>query len=272
MIRFPNAKINLGLSVVRKREDGYHDLETVFYPVGLKDALEVVPNEEGACRLFISGIQVADDPEKNLVVKAYRKLQERYGIPGVDIYLYKHIPFGAGLGGGSSDASFMLLMLKDLFSLPVSEDEIEEIAASLGADCPFFCRNIPVFAAGTGNLFTPVTVSLKGYRMVIVKPATGVSTKEAFGEIKPVHPEISVREIVKRPIEAWKELLKNDFEETVFPLHPEIAAIKEKLYESGAVYASMSGSGSSVFGIFKEEVSLLNCFPDCFVWQGECEI
>lgn len=272
MILFPNAKINLGLSVVRKREDGYHDLETVFYPVGIKDILEVVPDEEGDCELTITGIPVSGDPEKNLVVKAYRLLQARFNLPGVRIFLHKQIPFGAGLGGGSADAAFMLLLLQDLFRLSLSDDELEAIAGTLGADCPFFCRNTPVYAEGTGDQFTPVDLSLKGLHLVLVKPATGVSTKDAFGNIHPAAPEINVREIIERPVEAWKDLLKNDFEKTVFPLYPEISRIKEELYEAGALYASMSGSGSTVFGIFREAPELGNRFSDCFVWQGPCEV
>lgn len=272
MIKFPNAKINLGLSVVAKRNDGYHDLETIFYPVGIKDALEVVPNDNNTCNLHISGIQVDGNPESNLVVKAYRLLQERFQLPGVDIYLHKQIPFGAGMGGGSADAAFMIQMLRDLFSLPLSDEEVEHTAARLGADCPFFCRNVPVYAEGTGNIFSPVSVSLKGYRLVVVKPPKGVSTKDAFGKIVPQQPLLSVKEIVGRPVEEWRGLLRNDFETTVFPLYPEIKAIKDRLYESGAIYASMSGSGSSVFGIFREEPSLGDAFPGCFIWQGICEI
>ena len=272
MITFPNAKINLGLSVIAKRADGYHDLETVFYPIGIKDALEIIVREEPGCSLFITGIPVAGDQEDNLVVKAYRKLSERFNLPGINIYLHKHIPFGAGMGGGSADAAFMVKMLNDYFSLGLSPAEIENAAGELGADCPFFCRNTPVFAEGTGNLFSPVDFSLKGYFLVVVKPPVSVSTKDAFGGIQPSLPENHVREIVSTlPVTEWKKVLKNDFEVTVFKLYPELAQLKTQLYESGALYASMSGSGSALFGIFDQPTDLSARFAGCFVWEGACE-
>ncbi|MEG1586566.1 MAG: 4-(cytidine 5'-diphospho)-2-C-methyl-D-erythritol kinase, partial [Bacteroidales bacterium] len=222
--------------------------------------------------LFVSGIQVTGDQEDNLVVKAYRKLQSQYNLPGIDVYLHKHIPFGAGMGGGSADAAFMLKMLKDYFGLSVSAEELEVLAGELGADCPFFCRNKPVFATGTGNVFSPVRFSLKGYHLVIVKPAVSVSTKEAFSGITPVCPQQSVRDIIEKlPIQDWKACLKNDFEKTVFKHHPELERIKNLLYGQGAVYASMSGSGSALFGIFNQEINAKSLFPDCFVWEGPCE-
>lgn len=272
MITFPNAKINLGLSVVAKRADGYHDLETVFYPVGIKDALEITEREEPGCTLYVSGIQVTGNQEDNLVVKAYRKLEKTYALKGVNIYLHKHIPFGAGMGGGSADAAFMLKLLNDLFGIGLSLSDLERFAGELGADCPFFCRNVPVFAEGTGNLFSEIEFSLKGYYLAIVKPPVGVSTKDAFGGIVPHKPLHSVRETVAtKPVESWKGLLENDFEHTVFPLYPELGRIKDQLYKSGALYASMSGSGSSLFGIFATEPDLKGLFPDCFVWTGACE-
>ena len=275
MIIFPNAKINLGLSVIRKREDGYHDLETVFYPVGLSDILEVLPNETGECRLFNHGAILDCNDDDNLVVKAYKAVKQRYDIPGVDIHLKKLIPSGAGLGGGSSDASFTIIALNNLFSLSIPEDEMIAIASTLGADCPFFCVNKPVYAQGTGNLFTNVNCDLSDYRLVIVKPDVFVSTKDAFADIKPSQPELSVKEIVEKyPVEQWKDLLKNDFETTVFKKHPSIAVIKDSLYELGALYASMSGSGSSLFGIFPQEINLSESelkgiFSDSFVWIEE---
>ncbi|MEG2945552.1 MAG: 4-(cytidine 5'-diphospho)-2-C-methyl-D-erythritol kinase [Bacteroidales bacterium] len=272
MITFPNAKINLGLSVVAKRPDGYHNLETVFYPVGIKDALEVIERPKPGCTLHISGIPVTDNQDDNLVVKAYRKLAERYPLKGVDIYLHKHIPFGAGMGGGSADAAFMLRLLNDQFELNIPGSELEAIAAELGADCPFFCRNRPVFAAGTGNLFSEVSFSMKGYFLVVVKPEVSVSTKDAFGGIVPCKPLFAVKEIVEtKPVSEWREYLVNDFERTVFSIYPQLGAIKAKLYEAGAVYASMSGSGSSLFGIFDHEPDVAALFPGCFVWTGACE-
>jgi len=256
MLCFPNAKINLGLNVVSKRPDGYHNIETVFYPISIKDALEVVPatGKKGIFRQ--SGILLDGNPEQNLVLKAYSILKKEYALPEIDIYLRKNIPFGAGLGGGSSDAAFMLKLLNNIYELHIPEIKLEEFASQLGADCPFFIRNKPVFATGTGNVFTPVDLSLKGYFTVLVKPDIHVSTKEAYEFIKPNLPAVSLKEIIKNPPETWKDAVVNDFESSVFVKYPAISDIKEKLYGFGAVYASMSGSGSSVFGIFKEEKDL----------------
>ncbi len=256
MLCFPNAKINLGLNIVSKRPDGYHNLETIFYPVAIKDALEVVPaaGEKGIFKQ--SGILLDGDPEQNLVVKAYSLLKKEYALPEIDIYLRKNIPFGAGLGGGSADAAFLLKLLNSLYGLDMPEIRLEELASQLGADCPFFIRNKPVFATGIGNIFTPVDLSLKGYFIVLVKPDIHVSTKEAYESVKPGSPAVSLLEIIKNPPETWKDIMVNDFESSVFVKHPAIKDIKEKLYDFGAIYASMSGSGSSVFGIFKEETDL----------------
>ena len=258
MIIFPNAKINLGLNITEKRPDGYHNLETIFYPVPLEDALEitVLNSSENKFSLHQSGLEIAGNPETNLVVKAYRLLDEKFDLPPVDIYLYKNIPSGAGLGGGSSDAAFMLKLLNDKFKLKLSDKILEEYAATLGADCAFFIKNTPTFAEGIGNLFSPVTLSLKGYQLVLVKPDIFVSTREAFAQIHPHKPEHSLREIITVPIEQWKDYMINDFEESVFPQHPAIREIKEELYNEGAIYAAMSGSGSSVFGIFHPDTTL----------------
>lgn len=253
MITFPNAKINLGLNIVEKRPDGYHNLETVFYPVPVEDALEVtlLNGSTGKFRLHQTGLEIAGTAENNLVVKAYRLLDERFNLPPVDIHLLKHIPSGAGLGGGSSDAAYMLKLLNEKFHLGLTDGELEEDAARLGADCAFFIRNRPTYAEGIGNIFSPVSLSLKGYQIVIVKPDVFVSTREAFARIKPRRPKVALKETIMRPVEEWKELMVNDFEESVFPQFPAIMEIKERLYEEGAVYAAMSGSGSSVFGLFK---------------------
>ncbi|NDW12785.1 4-(cytidine 5'-diphospho)-2-C-methyl-D-erythritol kinase [Bacteroides sp. 214] len=252
MILFPNAKINLGLNIVEKRPDGYHNLETVFYPIPLKDALEVVKAEPatGQTTLSVSGIQIDANPADNLVMKAYDLLKKAYSLPPVDIFLYKHIPFGAGIGGGSADASFMLKLLNDKFGLNLSTFELERYAVQLGADCPFFIQNKPMYAEGIGDLFSPVDLSLKGYRFVLIKPDIHVSTRDAFSTIKPIRPHHQLKEVIKKPIEQWKEYITNDFEKSVFPLFPAIAEVKQELYNKGALYASMSGSGSSVFGIF----------------------
>lgn len=270
MITFPNAKINLGLNIVEKRPDGYHNLETIFYPIHLEDALEVVNSKDckDECRLNLSGASINGNQEDNLVVKAYRLLQKTYSLPPIDIYLRKQIPSGAGLGGGSSDAAFMIKLLNDAFQLQMKNEEMENHAASLGADCAFFIKNKPVFATGIGNIFKPITLSLSGYYITVIKPDIFVSTREAFSLIKPEHPVISLDEIAYKPIEEWKDVMKNDFETSVFSLYPEIKYIKEKLYDLGAIYASMSGSGSSVFGIFKKPYNAKNEFMNSFVWNG----
>ena len=267
MICFPNAKINLGLNVVSKRPDGYHNIETVFYPIPVKDALEIVNAEK--LSFTQTGIQVDAPIEKNLVIKALNLLKTHYEVPPLEIHLLKAIPFGAGLGGGSADAAFMLKLLNDFCKLNIQNDELEKIAATIGADCPFFIRNIPVFATGTGNIFEPVELSLKGYHLCLIKPDVAVSTPEAYSLMTPAAPVLSLKEIVNRPVSEWKELMINDFEQSVFTRHPVIGQIKEALYKAGAVYASMSGSGSSVFGLFEAPTQLKNQFSDSFVWEGQ---
>lgn len=251
MISFPNAKINIGLNVVGMRSDGYHNLETVFYPIPLCDALEIVP----AKRLSLTtlGLPVAGDWEKNLVVRAFRLLQTDFGIPEVAIVLQKNIPMGAGLGGGSSDAAFMLKMLNAHFSLHLTIEQLERYASQLGADCAFFVRNKPVFAEGIGNEFSPISLSLKGWHIVLIKPDTHISTAEAYRGVKCVSPELRLREALQSPMTAWKECVCNDFEASVFPLHPELGEIKQWLYDCGAVYAAMSGSGSTIYGLFSPD-------------------
>lgn len=275
MITFPNAKINLGLNIIEKRPDGYHNLETIFYPINLQDALEVTrrENNDKEYTLHISGSPLEGEPEDNLVVKAYKLLKKDYPeLLPVDIHMYKHIPAGAGLGGGSSDAACMIKLLNDKFSLGLSTERMEEYAVKLGADCAFFIRNKPVFATGIGNLFEPVELSLKGYHIILIKPDIFVSTRDAFAEIKPVRPAVSLKEIVKQPMETWKHSMKNDFEDSVFKKFPEIAAIKDELYDLGAVYAAMSGSGSSVYGIFKAPIeNVEDKFCGCFCRQRALE-
>lgn len=275
MITFPNAKINLGLNIVERRPDGYHNLETIFYPIKLQDALEVnrLEHAEVPYKLRVSGANLHGSPEDNLVVKALNLLRQYHsGILPVDIHLFKHIPTEAGLGGGSADCAFMIKLLNEKFRLGLSVKEMEQYAAQLGADCPFFIQNQPVFASGTGNIFEPIELTLKGYHLVLVKPDTPISTKEAFSNIHPKHPEVSLKEIATQPIENWKGLMKNDFEESIFPCHPEIAAIKDKLYDLGAVYASMTGSGSAVYGIFKQPVENVDeKFSGYFCHQREMD-
>lgn len=259
MIVFPCAKINLGLNIVGKREDGYHNLETVFYPIPLYDALEIKYMDEKFpsnvdCDLKVTGNAVDCDEQKNLVVKAYNLLAADYKLPRVHTHLYKHIPSQAGLGGGSSDAAFMIRLLDERFRLNIGNPEMEKYAAQLGADCAFFIEAEPAYAEGIGNELMPVDGpkgNLDGYYLAIVKPDIAISTKEAYSAIIPKSPQKSCREIVRQPIETWKEELFNDFEEPIFAKHPKLAEIKNSLYESGASYAAMSGSGSAIFGIYK---------------------
>ncbi|WP_321331404.1 4-(cytidine 5'-diphospho)-2-C-methyl-D-erythritol kinase [uncultured Bacteroides sp.] len=253
MIIFPNAKINLGLNITERRADKYHNLETVFYPIPIEDALEITlpaTSQKESC-LHSSGISVTKEGKDNLVIKAYRLLAESFNLPPINIYLHKTIPSGAGLGGGSSDAAFMLKLLNSKFELNLSNKQLEEYASKLGADCAFFVHNQPAFAEGIGNIFSPIKLSLKNYKIIIVKPAVFVSTQEAFSMVTPHKPEISLKEIICSPPTQWKELMTNDFEHSIFTLHPEIKAIKDKLYDNGAIYSSMSGSGSSVYGLFE---------------------
>lgn len=276
MIVFPCAKINLGLNIVSKREDGYHNLETVFYPIPLYDALEIKYMDEKfpsqvACDLKVTGNSVECDEQNNLVVKAYNLLAEDYNLPRVHAHLYKHIPSQAGLGGGSSDAAFMIRLLDERFRLNIGNPEMEKYAARLGADCAFFIEAEPAYAEGIGDELMPVDGpkgNLNGYYLAIVKPDIAVSTKEAYAAITPTATSKSCREIVRQPIETWKEEMVNDFEAPIFKLHPELAEIKEKLYQQGAKYAAMSGSGSALFGIFETEPNgLKEMFQDCF-----CEV
>jgi len=269
MLLYPNAKINIGLNITEKRADGYHNLETVFYPIGLCDVLEVSPSNTCSDYSFSSGgILIDGDPQNNLILKAFRLLNNDFDIPPVDISLIKKIPFGAGLGGGSADAAFMLKALNKLFGLKIATKKLEAYAVKLGADCPVFIRNKPVFATGIGNEFTKSDLSLKGYFLVLVKPDIHVSTPEAYSKVVPQKPKHSLQELVKLPVKEWKGLVMNDFEQSVFASHPTIAEIKQNLYNAGALYASMSGSGSSVYGLFATEPDFLPNFGDCFVTGG----
>ncbi len=267
MICFPNAKINLGLNIVSKRDDGYHNIQTVFYPIGLKDALEVLPSQnKNSYSLFTTGIDVGANSESNLVIKAFNLMCANKHIPNIDIHLLKTIPSGAGLGGGSSDGAFMLNLLNQTFSLGFTDSELLQFAVKLGADCAFFLKNKPSFASGIGEQLEGITLSLEQYHLVVVKPNVSVSTKEAYAQIVPTQPKVSLKEIVKLPIDEWRTYMHNDFEIPIFKKHPTIATIKETLYSNGALYASMSGSGTAVYGFFQEK-PVLN-FPNCFVWNN----
>lgn len=250
---YPNCKINIGLRVVRKREDGYHDLETIFYPVyGLYDELEVVKAEEFA--FLQDGLVVDCSPTDNLIYKVYQHMQAHFPqIGNVKITFKKNIPFGAGLGGGSSDAAHMAIALNEIFSLGLTREQLAEEVRPLGADCPFFIYNTPCYAEGIGDKLTPISLDLSGLRLVMIKPHCGVSTKEAYAGIVR-HPEVEgqIKQalIERKTLTDMSSLLINDFEQTVFPIHSEIAEIKKRLQDAGAVYAAMSGSGSTVFGLF----------------------
>ena len=275
MLTFPCAKINLGLNITSKREDGYHNLETIFYPVPLTDALEVklmhddFPSDE-PCDLKITGNAVDCDEKNNLVVQAYTLLAQDFTLPRVHTHLVKRIPMQAGLGGGSADGAFMIRLLDKRFRLNMGIAEMERYASRLGSDCAFFITAEPLFATGRGEVLEPVNIAeqnLQGYYIAIVKPAIAVSTREAFKQIICRQPEHCCRDIVHQPVETWKTVLTNDFEEPAFKQHPELADIKQRLYDLGAVYAQMSGSGSAFFGLFRTEPQQLKSnFPDCYTF------
>ena len=274
MIVFPCAKINLGLNIVSKRPDGYHDLETVFHPIPLYDALEVqtmsdkFPSEE-PCDILLSGMTLEGSAQDNLVVKAYHLLAQDFKLPRVHIHLYKGIPSQAGLGGGSSDAAYMIKLLDEKFRLDMGLAEMERYAAKLGSDCAFFITAEPSYATGRGEILEPADGpkgNLHGYSIVVVKPDVAVSTREAYAQIVCHMPRKSCREIVRQPISTWRDELTNDFEGPVFKAHPELARIKQSLYDMGAFYAQMSGSGSALFGIFREiPQGVEEQFKGCFV-------
>ena len=259
MITFPIAKINLGLNVVERREDGYHNLETVFYPVPIKDALEVQVMDEAfpsavACDLKVTNIQIEGDEQRNLVVRAYHLLKEDFPtLPRLHVHLWKGIPTQAGMGGGSSDCAYMIMLLNSMFGLGMTDEQMMEYAARLGADCAYFIKSIPCYAEGIGERLQPIGLDLTGWHIGVVRPDIPVPTKEAFSRIHPHRPQKNCREVVTQPVETWRQELVNDFEESVFALHPEIGAIKERLYAMGATYAAMSGSGSALFGLFHEQ-------------------
>lgn len=274
MITFPIAKINLGLNVVARRSDGYHDLETVFYPVPICDALEVTPMDNlfpspYDCDLKVSNISIEGDEQRNLVVRAYNLLKQDYPqLPRIHVHLHKAIPTQAGMGGGSSDCAYMIRLLNEQFQLGLTTQHMQDYAARLGADCPFFILSRPAYAEGIGERLEPITLDLSRYWIAIVRPDIPVSTKEAFSLIHPHRPLKNCRDVVMQPIETWRDYLVNDFEQSVFALHPEIGAIKEQLYSLGAVYAAMTGSGSSVFGLFTANINLSEHFPTSFTYCG----
>ena len=272
MILHPPAKINIGLSVTEKRHDGFHDIETVFYSIPLCDILSVETVETDAvCQLAFScdGIELPDNGRQdNLCCKAYQLLDADYHLPPVSIHLHKAVPVGAGLGGGSSDAVYTLQALNRLFKLHLNNEELTRYANQLGSDCAFFLLGKPAFGTGTGNILAPISLSLAGYYILLVKPPVFVSTAGAYASITPQKANHHLPELLQAPISEWRHSVFNDFEMSVFQMFPEIGKIKEKLYAEGAVYASMSGSGSTVYGIFdKKPDDVAKLFPDCSVWS-----
>lgn len=267
MVVFPPCKINLGLSVVAKRTDGYHDLETCFYPVPWLDILEIIRADTFS--FTSSGDAIPGSPEQNLCVKAYNILKKDFDLGPTKIHLHKIIPSGAGLGGGSSDAAHTLRLLNDIFSLQLSQNSLIEYASQLGSDCAFFIQDKPMFGSGRGEILVDASISLTGKYIILIKPDIHVSTADAFAGIIPRRPTRGIADLLTNtPITRWKGLLKNDFEDSVFKKHPELSKIKEKLYSLGAVYASMSGTGSSLFGIFDQEKQLSNEFSGSRYWSG----
>lgn len=266
MIAFPHAKINIGLNVISKRADGYHNISTCFFPIGWKDALEILPSDED--QFSASGLEIPGDSGSNLCIKALELLQQDFELPPVQIHLHKVIPMGAGLGGGSADAAFTIKVLNEIFQLKLDSGQMMKYASAIGSDCAFFIQDKPVLAEDKGHLFREITISLKGSYLLVINPGIHVNTAQAYASLKPQQPSRPLEEVLNMPIESWKENLFNDFESTVFKMFPEIASIKSALYDKGAVYASMSGSGSSVYGIFAKNPDLTATFPSHYhIWE-----
>ena len=267
MLDFPNAKINLGLYVTSRRPDGFHNLLSCFYPVQWCDALEILPAPEE--KLSITGLPVPGDPATNLCLRAYRLLRQDHDLPPVHLHLHKVLPMGAGLGGGSSDAAFTLRILNKLFGLNLKAPALENYARQLGSDCAFFIQNKPVVASERGDVFQPASLDLSGYTCVVVYPNIHITTAEAYGSIKPKEPSCTMELLLKQDVRVWKEVLHNDFEDALFPKYPELPQVKAKLYAAGAAYASMTGSGSAIYGLFAGEAPADLVFPKHYlVWKG----
>lgn len=271
MVVFPNAKINLGLNIICKRPDGYHELETSFYPIGIRDALEILPiddphGHDSGVTLTTSGISVDGSAENNICTKAWHLIRKDFPqLPPIHLHLHKAIPTGAGLGGGSADGAFTLRLLNSMFGLGIDEHTIATYALELGSDCPFFLLNLPCFASGRGETMTPSGLNLSDFSLLVIHPGIHVSTAEAFRGVKPAMPVRHIPDILAMPVDQWRDTLVNDFEHTVFPLFPEIATIRDLLYDAGAIYSSMSGSGSSVFGIFPKNGIPDMSFPEHYM-------
>jgi 4-diphosphocytidyl-2-C-methyl-D-erythritol kinase len=266
MVSFPNAKINIGLNIVSKRQDGFHNIETIFYPIGLCDALEIIETENLGTTMSTHGLGLDIDGMQNICIKAYQLLKTEFKLPHVEMHLFKKIPSGAGLGGGSSDAAFALKQLNDLFGLGLSSDRLIEYSLKLGSDCAFFIENKAVFAHGRGEIFKPINLNLGQYFLYLVKPDVFVSTADAYNSVCPTKPQTSLIELINEPVVNWNDLIINDFEKIIFNVHPILDEIKLELYNAGTIYASMSGSGSSIYGIFKEQPKIIEKFKDYFSW------
>ena len=269
MLFFPNAKINIGLHIVKKRKDGYHNLSTVFYPISLTDVIEFVPAKTSRTGWKNTGIKVSGKLQDNLIIKAYNLLKQDFPLPALHIHLHKIIPSGAGLGGGSSNAAFMIKALNTYFSLGLNEKQLLEYAQKIGSDCPFFILNQPVHASGTGNIFTPVKLNLAGLYILLVKPSDSVKTVDAYKNVIPTPEKIPLIQLIEKPIEQWKDWLTNDFEPYALSQYPDIKKIKRILYEKGALFAQMSGSGSSIYGIFYTLPEDISPFQKHFTWAGK---
>ncbi|MDB9708931.1 4-(cytidine 5'-diphospho)-2-C-methyl-D-erythritol kinase [Salibacteraceae bacterium] len=279
---FPNIKINLGLYITGKRPDGYHNIESIFYPVQWKETLEITDRQEGLeafpqlqsltevgkVRFMSYGIPIPGNADSNLCIKVYQSLEEWFNLPSIDMHLLKTLPIGAGLGGGSADAAFTLKALKDYFQLRLSDVEAKDLLAKIGSDCPFFWENKPMFVYGRGEKMRPIDLDLSKYFVLIVNPNIHISTKEAYSGVKPSAPAIDLEMMPSIGVEGWKDVLVNDFEASVFPKYPIIKEIKERLYAKGALYASMTGSGSTLYGIFEESPSDLE-FSQYITWNGK---
>lgn len=267
MITFPNAKINLGLYITEKRSDGFHNIQSCFYPVGWTDVLEAVPAD--VFSFSSSGLPIPGKPESNLCVRAYNLLAADFALPPVQMHLHKLVPIGAGLGGGSADAAFALTLLNRQFALGLAVHELESYARQLGSDCAFFIQNRPMYCVEKGDVFEEIDIDLSGYSIVLIYPNLAISTAEAYARVRPLQPVIPLREYLRQPIALWQENVYNDFENSLFPQYPVLEQIKQQLYADGAVYASMSGSGSTVYGIFEAPPVLSNQFSNYNVWQGK---
>lgn len=266
MVAFPPCKINLGLRILSKRADGYHNIETCFHTVPWTDILEIIKSDRFS--FTSTGLVIAGDEKDNLCVKAYQLLHHDFGLTPVKIHLHKVVPMGAGLGGGSSDAAFTLRLLNDLFSLQLSFAQLSAYAARLGSDCAYFLQDKPMMGSGRGEILTPLMVDISAYYLVVVKPAVHVATAEAYQGVTPDDHGPSLFQLLKQPVTSWRDTLSNQFETSVFQKFPQIKSVKDKLYDQGAIYASMSGSGAAVFGLFEKPVSLQSEFPDCDYWAG----